>query len=222
MTTPNASYPNVYPALPLNSGDVVRDETKVYRLQKIEEIKSQIIREREQRDTSYKKLKRWICAISYVEHGVELLGAATAAVGIPAIAGIISAPIGFAMEGAAIGAFGCYALLKYASKRLTAKTRKHDQIRTLADVKLNTIDEYISKAIEDGDISHEEFVLINSELKKFNEMKEKIRAKTSTKLEEAKTMNKTDFERQVEERATTLAREMADKEKKELIKKLGE
>ena len=53
-------------------------------------------------------------------------------------------------------------------------------------------------------------------------MKEKIRAKTSTKLEEAKTMNKTDFERQVEERATTLAREMADKEKKELIKKLCE
>ena len=105
---------------------------------------------------------------------------------------------------------------------MAVKTKKHDQIRTLADAKLNTIDEYVSKAIEDGDISHEEFVLINSELKKFNEMKEKIRAKTSTKLKEAKTMNKTDFERQVEERATTLAREMVDNEKKELIKKLGE
>ena len=78
-----------------------------------------------------------------VEHGVELLGVATAAVGIPA-------PIGLAMEGVAIGAFGCYALLKYASKRLTAKTKKHDQIRTLADTKLKTIDEYVSKAIEDG------------------------------------------------------------------------
>ena len=113
------------------------------------------------------------------------------------------------------------ALLKYASKRLAAKTKKHDQIRTLADAKLNTIDEYVSKAIEDGDISHEEFVLINSELKRFNEMKEKIRAKTSTKLEEAKTMNKTDFERQVEERATTLAREMADNEKKNSSKNLA-
>ena len=111
------------------------------------------------------------------------------------------------MEGPSIGAFGCYALLKYASKRLTAKTKKHDQIRTLADVKLNTIDEYISKAIEDGDISHEEFVLINSELKKFNEMKEKIRAKMSTKLEEAKTMNKAEFERQVQERAQALTSE---------------
>ena len=104
------------------------------------------------------------------------------------------------------------ALLKYVSKRLEAKTKKHDQIRTLADAKLNMIDEYLSKAIEDSDISHEEFVLINSGLKRFNKLKEKIWAKTSTKLEKAKTMNKAEFERQVEERATTLAREMADKE----------
>ena len=76
------AYPNIYLTLPLNSGDIVRDETKVYWLQKIEEIKSQILREREQRETSYKKLKRWIWAIRYVEHGVELQGAATAAVGI--------------------------------------------------------------------------------------------------------------------------------------------
>ena len=97
------------------------------------------------------------------------------------------------MEGAAIGAFGCYALLKYASERLEAKTKKHDKIRMLADAKLNTIDEYVSKAIEDGDISHEEFVLINLELKRFYEMKKKIRAKTSTKLEAAETMNKAEF-----------------------------
>ena len=113
---------NVYQTLP-----TVKDETKVYQIQKIEEIKSQILREREQREISYKKLKRWICAIRYVEHGAQLLGAATAVVSIPVIAGVISAPIGLAMEGAAIGAFGCYALLKYAYKRLTAKTKKHDQ-----------------------------------------------------------------------------------------------
>ena len=83
--------------------------------------------DREQRETWYKKLKRWICAIRYVEHGAQLLGAATAVVSIPVIAGVISAPIGLAMEGAAIGAFGCYALLKYAYKRLTAKTKNHDQ-----------------------------------------------------------------------------------------------
>ena len=104
----------------------------------------------------------------------------------------------------------------YASKQSTAKIKKHDQIRTLADVKLNTIDEYISKAIEDGDISHEEFVLINSELKKFNELKEKIRAKVSSKLEEAKAMNKAKFDRQVEERAKAITSEL----KKDLMEKL--
>ena len=69
----------------------------------------------------------------------------TAAVGIPAIVGVISAPIGLAMEGAAIGALGCFTLLKYASKRLTAKTKKHDQIKMLADAELNTIDETYRK-----------------------------------------------------------------------------
>ena len=130
IETAPSIYPNVYPTLRSSTGGTVKDETKVYRIQKIEEIKSQILRERQQRQTSYKKLKRWICAIRYVEHGVELLGAVTAAIGIPAIMGVISAPIGLAMEGAAMSAFGFYALLKYASKRVKAKTKKHGQVRT--------------------------------------------------------------------------------------------
>ena len=86
----------------------------------------------------------------------------------------------------------------------------------LADAKLNTINEYVSKAIKDGDISHEEFALINSELKKFNKLKEKIRAKAITKLE-AKTMHKAEFDRQVEESQSDSKRV-----KKDLMKKLGE
>ena len=211
----------LYPNLNLNSDDDVRDETKIYRLQKIEEIKSQICKERNSREVSFKKLKRWISAIQYVEHGVEVLGVTAAAIGIPALMGVISAPIGLVLEGASIGAFGFYAVLKYASKKLTVKSKKHDQIKILADAKLNTIDEYVSKAIEDGDISHEEFVLITSELKKFNDLKEKIRLKTSTKLEEAKHLNKVEFERQVEEKAKAMASDLLAKQKKEFMKKIG-
>ena len=40
---PNA-YPNVYPTLPLNITDTFKDKTKLYRIQKIKEIKSQILR----------------------------------------------------------------------------------------------------------------------------------------------------------------------------------
>ena len=79
------------------------------------------------------------------------------------------------------------------------------------------IEEYVSKAIEDGDISNKEFVLITSEPKKFNELKEKIQAKMSTKLEAAKMINKADFEGQVKERAKVTASEL----KKRSYKKLG-
>ena len=41
-TYPNL-YPNVYLTLLLNSGDTFKDKTKVYRIQKIEKIKSQIL-----------------------------------------------------------------------------------------------------------------------------------------------------------------------------------
>ena len=157
-----------------------------------------------------------------MEYGVEALGTSSAAVGIPAILGVVTGPVGLVMEGIAIGAFGAYAILKYASRRLTHKTKKHDQIRMLADAKLNTIEEYVSHAIEDGDISQEEFVLILSELKKFNEMKEKIRSRTSTKLEASKASTKEEFERQVNERAEALANERAAVLKKDLMKKLGE
>ena len=42
----------------------------------------------------------------------------------------------------------------------------------LAKSKLNSIEVLLSKALIDSVISHDEFVLINNALKKYNEMKE--------------------------------------------------
>ena len=47
----------------------------------------------------------------------------------------------------------------------------------LAEAKLNTISGYVSKALEDDNISGEEYSLILNELVKFNEMKEKLEVK---------------------------------------------
>ena len=44
----------------------------------------------------------------------------------------------------------------------------------LAKFKLNNIEVLISKALIDSVISHDEFVLINDVLKKYNEMKKEI------------------------------------------------
>ena len=45
----------------------------------------------------------------------------------------------------------------------------------LARSKLNSIEVLISKALVDSNISHDELVLINSVLKKFDDIKEEIK-----------------------------------------------
>ena len=55
-----------------------------------------------------------------------------------------------------------------------AHAKKHDQIRILAESKLNRIADHISTALVDDKISDEEFRLIVSEVEKNNDMKEEI------------------------------------------------
>ena len=54
--------------------------------------------------------------------------------------------------------------------------RKHDSIKVLADSKLNTINNHISKAIDDNCISDSEFKLITEEIEKYKSMKADIRS----------------------------------------------
>ena len=61
------------------------------------------------------------------------------------------------------------------NKKLILKAEKHEKIKVLADSKLNTINDYISKALIDVDISEKEYELILSEPEKFQVMLEQIR-----------------------------------------------
>jgi dsDNA-specific endonuclease/ATPase MutS2 len=54
----------------------------------------------------------------------------------------------------------------------------------LAESKINTISDHISKALKDNHVSDDEFSLIMSELTKFNQMKDEIRTKTKTKIDD--------------------------------------
>ena len=51
------------------------------------------------------------------------------------------------------------------------KKKKHDKIVLLAKSKLNSIEVLISKASSDSSISHNEFLLINNLLKKYDDVK---------------------------------------------------
>ena len=56
----------------------------------------------------------------------------------------------------------------------------------LAESKLNTISDHISKALIDGQISDEEYSLVFSELEKFNKIRDEIRTKIRSMDEETK------------------------------------
>ena len=63
---------------------------------------------------------------------------------------------------------------KYKSIIKKKKTR-HDKKVLLAKSKLNSIEVQISKDLIESNISHNEFVLINSVLKEYDDMKEEIK-----------------------------------------------
>jgi S-adenosylmethionine synthetase len=54
----------------------------------------------------------------------------------------------------------------------------------LAESKINTISDHISKALKDNHVSDDEFSLIMSELTKFSQIKDEIRTKIKTKIDD--------------------------------------
>ena len=65
---------------------------------------------------------------------------------------------------------------KFIGRRLAVKAKKHDGIRVLAESKLNTIADHVSRALMDGQISDQEFRLITDEVEKYSKLKSEIRA----------------------------------------------
>ena len=55
------------------------------------------------------------------------------------------------------------------------KKKKYDKVVLLAKSKLNRIEVLISKSLIDSNISHDELVLINNVLQKYEEMKAEIK-----------------------------------------------
>jgi len=60
------------------------------------------------------------------------------------------------------------------SRRCSAKAAKHEAVCMLAASKLNTVHSHISKALEDCEVSDDEYKLILDEVEKYRRMKEEL------------------------------------------------
>lgn len=155
-----------------------------YRLQKIGEIQKEIESERDKRAALSKKYHRAVKVISGVDAALVTSTMGLGVAGISVLSTIIAAPVAIAMEAGALGAGFLSIIGAQVNKKLVTKAEKHEKIKVLADAKLNTISDHISKALKDDMVSDEEYSLILSEIDKFNSMKDEIRSKIKVALDE--------------------------------------
>ena len=71
-----------------------------------------------------------------------------------------------------------------SSQLFDVQQEKHNSIKLLAQAKLDSICDVISKAIQDENISPAEFLKILQETKKYHKLKEEIRRKNKAKVRE--------------------------------------
>ena len=70
----------------------------------------------------------------------------------------------------------------FASKRLERKVTKHEKIDTLALAKRNSVNELVSQALADKQISDVEFRIITREVEKYHTLKAEIRTGAAQKV----------------------------------------
>ncbi len=156
-------------------------DTQLYRLEEISQLKKRLKDERDKRAQLYKKYRCGVNTLDGIDTALLTASMGMGISGVGLLSTIIAAPIVLGLE---VGALACAALGvigKFVGRHLAVKAKKHDQVRVLAESKLSTITDHVSRALMDGQISDEEFHLIIEELKKYDQMKAEIRAMCLTR-----------------------------------------
>src|SRR6218665_1662852 len=141
-----------------------------YRIRKITEIQREIIRERDKRAALCKKYQKCVRIISMIDDALVVTAAMS---GVSILGTIVAVPIAMAIAGTAAGIGTLCFVGGQINRKVALRLEKHLKIKTLAEAKLNSINNYISVALTDEYISADEYSMILGELNKFNAMKER-------------------------------------------------
>ena len=147
-----------------------------FRLQEISRLRKQLEDEKDKRSQLYKKYRRGINAADAVDAALISASIGMGVGGVGLLSTIIAAPVVLGLEIAALGCGLLGVAGKFIGRRLSVKAKKHSDLIVLAESKLNTIADHVSRALADGAVSDEEFRLIIDEVSKYTQMKAEIRA----------------------------------------------
>ena len=167
---------NKYP----NLNEITLSDQQYFRLNKINEIKDYFDAEFTERELMSKRLSKYIAFSDYFDKSLIVLS--TTSISIASFATVIGTPVGIASASLALH----FNYLKKLLKTTQSKKKKHNKIIMLARSKLNIIESKVSEALINNEISHEDFMVIINEEKKYRELKESIRMMNSQRTDSEK------------------------------------
>ena len=149
-----------------------------YRLDEINKIRDYFNNEMKDRKDIIKKLNKYLVSFDYLDKIFIALSASFGTLSIASYASVAGIPAGIAGSSLTliftIGTGISKSLLNVTKKR----KKKHNEIIVLAKNKLNMIDTLLSSALNDSEISHEEFTNIINEANIYENIKENIKELT--------------------------------------------
>lgn len=166
-------YPEISPTAPPE-----QEQSQTYRLKKIEEAEAFLRSEVERRDKLAKQFKRRAMATTISDTSLITAITALEVASVATLTTGVGLPISIALASTGLILGIGSAVVHKTQKIFESKAKKHDKIKTLAESKLDSISNLVSKAIEDAHISHEEYQFILKEIEHYRVMKEQIRSKS--------------------------------------------
>ena len=107
-------YPSLNNTANASATSAAFQDVNAFRLQKINNMQKEISVERNEHERMYKKFNKIDWASSIVQTMAECGGIAYGSIGIASMVSVVAAPVGFVLEGVAIGLGGMVMGMKYA------------------------------------------------------------------------------------------------------------
>ena len=117
---------------------------------------------------------RGVNAVDGADTALAITSLSTGLGGIALLTTIVAAPVVAVLEASAfacgLASIGC----KFVSRKLATKAKRHDEICVLAESKLNTIADIISRSLKDNNISEKEFHMVLDEVANYSDIKKEM------------------------------------------------
>ena len=138
-------------------------------------------------------MKRFNTITSIIETGLIISTVITGGISIAAFASGVGLPVGIALSGTSLLLSLVTAITQKYFKTFTVNQEKHSVIKLLAQSKLDSIANIISQAMQDGDISSNEFHKELQDVEKYRKLKADIRNQTKAKVKQVTKEQREEF-----------------------------